>query len=66
MARSQRDERNVEAVREELRREHELLREEPEEPSAGDPERPDVPLGVPEEGDDEERPGFPRDDPSHG
>ena len=66
MARFPPDERTVEAVRDELRREDEKVRDEREEPTAGDPERPDVPLGVPKDADADERPGFPRDDPSHG
>jgi hypothetical protein len=66
MARSPRDDRTVEAVRDELRREDETVRDERGEPAASDPERPDVPLGVPDDADDDERPGFPRGDPSHG
>lgn len=61
MARSRGDDHQTETVRAELRREDEIVREE-----AGDPDRPDVPLGVPEDADPDERPGFPRDDPSHG
>lgn len=78
MAEPDRNKRAVDAVREQLRREDEVVRSD-EDPitddaldddrgraAAGDPERPDAPLGVPDDADPEERPGFPRDDPSHG
>lgn len=60
-----------EALQQELRREDEIVREEPEVDEAAEqgPEEPDTPLGVPAHDDerpDVELPGFPQDDPSHG
>jgi hypothetical protein len=56
------DDDRIEKVREELQREQETI-----EPSSGDPERPDLPMGPPPDEDaEEELPGFPKDDPSHG
>jgi len=52
-------------VREELPHERETIAASEE--VAGDPERPDHPLGVwPPDDDEKQLPGFPREDPSQG
>ena len=72
MARFDRRDRTLETVRDELRREDDAVRgedeviEHDELALGGDPEVPDVPLGVPVDADPHERPGFPRGDPSQG
>jgi len=71
MSEHRREDRPIDAVREQLRHERDIIERSEEEPGvappdARDPEQPDHPLGVDPDEPADRLPGFPSEDPSHG